>query len=117
MLSKTFLLVGLCSLVHAAFSAAQYRSYLRVSEQPFTGSLPVDIILQTVFSLLVTIASLVGVQCGHFKVIQADNDFAKKRYDQVFGTQNSFFNFNHRGRLLCSVNAQRSEHEPQSLQQ
>jgi hypothetical protein len=99
MLQKVVLIVGLCSLLHAAFSAAQYRSYLRVSEQQFTGSLPLDIIVQAFLSLMVTLYSVVSIS-GAFKVIQADDDYAKKRHDILFSAQSSFFTFNHRGRIL-----------------
>lgn len=96
---KIILLVGFCSLMHAAFSAAQYRSFLRVSEQNFTGSLPMDIVLQAGFSLILTLYMVVVVS-GQFKVIQAEDDFSKRQSDQVFSTQNSFLTFNHRGKIL-----------------
>ncbi|KAJ6222884.1 hypothetical protein RDWZM_001429 [Blomia tropicalis] len=54
--------------MHAAFSAAQYRSFLRVSEQNFTGSLPMDIVLQAGFSLILTLYMVVVVS-GQFKEI------------------------------------------------
>ena len=104
MLSKTLLVLGFCSLLHAAFSAAQYRSFLRVSEQKFTGQLPADIIAQAVVSLLVTMYSVVAVS-GQFKVIYADDDFAKQQHASVFSTPKSFLTFNHRGRILTRVAA------------
>ena len=100
MLQKVLLVLGFSSLVHSAFSAAQYRSFLRVSEQNFTGTLPADIIVQAVLSLLLTMYSVVSVS-GQFKVIYADDGFSKQRHDQVFATQQkSFLVFNHRGRIL-----------------
>lgn len=99
MVYKMLLAFGFCSLLHAAFSAAQYRSFLRVSEQQFTGHLPGDIIAQAIISLFIAMYSVVSVS-GDFKVIQADDDFSKQRYDLVFSTQKSFVNFKHRGRIL-----------------
>lgn len=101
MFFKLMLICGLCSLFHAAFSAAQYRSYLRVSEQKFTGSLPMDIMIQAFVSLLVTLYSVVSIYCN-FKVIFANDDFANKSYGHMFSTPPSLVTFNHRGRILTS---------------
>lgn len=101
MFFKLMLICGLCSLFHAAFSAAQYRSYLRVSEQKFTGSLPMDIMIQAFVSLLVTLYSVVSIYCN-FKVIFANDDFVTKSYGHVFSTPPSLVTFNHRGRILTS---------------
>lgn len=99
MLSKFWLVLGLCSLLHSAFSAAQYRSYLRVSEQKFTGSLPMDIVVQAFVSLILTLYSVVSIYCN-FKVIFANDDYVTKSYGNVFSTPPSFIRFNHRGRIL-----------------
>lgn len=99
-LGKLGVVLGLISLAHAAFSAAQYRGFLRVSEQLFDGQLPADIIAQTIVSLLVLLYSIVTVS-GELKVIKGDLSFGSKRHDQVFGTHPpSFYTFNHRGALL-----------------
>ncbi|KAH9408588.1 Membrane magnesium transporter 1 [Tyrophagus putrescentiae] len=99
MLSKIILVLGFCSLLHAAFSAAQYRSFLRVAEQDFTGHLPADIIAQAVVSLLITMYGVVSIS-GQFKVIYADDDFDRQKQDLVFSTPKSFVTFNHRGQIL-----------------
>ena len=46
---KVLLFGGLLSLLHAAYSAAQHRNYLRLTERDFT-SLPSDIFVQCLFS-------------------------------------------------------------------
>lgn len=102
MMLKLVLVLGLGSLLHAAFSAAQYRSYLRVSQQKFTGSLPADIVLQALVSLLAVLYAIVSVT-GHFKAIAANDDLVSKGHDSVFSSQLSFATFNHRGRLLVSI--------------
>ena len=50
---KVAVTCGLLSLFHAAYSAAQHRAYLRMTEQDFTH-LPADILLQIFISLFVT---------------------------------------------------------------
>ncbi|EGT52906.1 hypothetical protein CAEBREN_09463 [Caenorhabditis brenneri] len=47
-------IVSLLSLIHCAYSAAQHRFYLRLTEQPFV-SLPADVVAQTVISLIALI--------------------------------------------------------------
>lgn len=102
MLTKLGLSLGLLSLLHAAFSAAQYRSYLRVTEQPFVN-LPLDIIVQALASLLIVLYLTVSI-AGNFKVISADEMLAAKRQDVLFATsQPSFQVFDHRGRVLSAL--------------
>ncbi|KAL1425288.1 hypothetical protein MTO96_019432 [Rhipicephalus appendiculatus] len=62
---KLMATLGIVGLVHAAISAAQHRSYLRLTEQDFTV-LPLDIIFQSVLCLLIT---MYGTMCiaGDFK--------------------------------------------------
>lgn len=48
---KMMCLGALASLVHCAYSAAQHRSYLRLTGDEFEA-LPLDIVLQTLLSLL-----------------------------------------------------------------
>ncbi|CAI5440973.1 unnamed protein product [Caenorhabditis angaria] len=47
-------IISLVSLLHCAYSAAQHRSYLRLTEQPFIN-LPSDVLAQTIVSLLALI--------------------------------------------------------------
>src|SRR5437016_2225993 len=90
------ILQWLVSLVHAAFSAAQYRSHLRLVEKAFSGLLPLDIIIQTVVSLIIVMAGVVS-QSGDLKEIRALDD---SKYKSIETTTNrpSFYLFNHRGR-------------------
>lgn len=97
-LSHTLVVVGLLSLLHAAFSAAQHRSFLRLMEQDFSGLLPLDIVLQTLLSLLVTMVGVVA-QNGDFREIRALDDSKYKSIETINNRQ-SFYIFNHRGRLL-----------------
>ena len=50
-MDKFIVTLGLVALAHAAYSAAQHRTYLRVSERDFTG-LPTDILAQTLVDML-----------------------------------------------------------------
>lgn len=97
-MSKTLLIIGFVSLLHAAYSAAQHRSHLRLVEQEFDGLLPLDIILQALISLMVSMMGIVNV-CGQFKEIRALDDLKDKSLDTLYNRPN-FYIYNHRGRLL-----------------
>ena len=66
---KLFVIVGLIALAHAAYSAAQHRSYLRLTEQEFT-TLPIDILVQCLAGLTITCYGIVRV-VGKFREIKA----------------------------------------------
>ena len=118
---KTLTYLGLVSLLHAAFSAAQHKSYRRLVRQEvqvsdvtstinsddsiivnfFTTTatnLPLDIVLQTIISALVVLASLVA-RSGEFKEIRTLDDLNRKP-STLWENQPSLYVFNHRGRLL-----------------
>ncbi|EDW75497.1 uncharacterized protein Dwil_GK23889 [Drosophila willistoni] len=95
--NKLLLVAGFASLAHAAFSAAHHRTYLRLTEQEWT-SLPLDVILQTVVSLVLVIYNIIEV-VGNFKEIRATVDMQQKTWDTL-GNFPSFYSFNHRGRAL-----------------
>jgi len=97
-MSRFLVVVGLLSLLHSAYSAAQHRSYLRLVEQEFQGFLPLDILLQTIVSLVVTMIGVVKVS-GDFKEIRALDDVKYKNIDTI-SNRPSFYIFNHRGRLM-----------------
>lgn len=97
-MAKSLVILGLLSLAHAAFSAAQHRSYLRLVEQDFQGFLPVDILLQTVLSLVITMVGVVN-SAGSLKEIRALDD-SKYNSIETIVNRPSFYIFNHRGRLL-----------------
>ncbi|VDK80514.1 unnamed protein product [Cylicostephanus goldi] len=63
-------LASLASLLHCAYSAAQHRSYLRLTEQPFI-SLPADVLAQTIISLIALIYGATHV-AGAFQHIKSD---------------------------------------------
>lgn len=102
-LGNFFIIFGLLALVHSAYSAAQHRSYLRLAERDF-DYLPVDIVVQTVLSLLVTISGVTLV-AGEFKEIRATNELQNKSFEDL-GRSSSFYTFSHRGRVLSSVYSQ-----------
>ncbi|XP_023210439.1 ER membrane protein complex subunit 5 [Centruroides vittatus] len=94
---KVLVIVGLLSLIHAAYSAAQHRSYLRLTEQEFT-QLPLDIIVQSVIGLIATMYGVLYV-AGDFKEIRATVELENKSFE-TYGNRPSFYIFNHRGRVL-----------------
>ncbi|XP_065343920.1 ER membrane protein complex subunit 5 [Cloeon dipterum] len=94
---KVILITGFLSLFHSAFSAAQHRTYLRLTEQEF-DSLPLDILSQGILSLFVTMYGLLHV-VGEFKEIRATVELEEKTWDLV-GNNPSFYSFNHRGKTL-----------------
>ena len=97
---KFLVVVGLLALFHAAYSAAQHRAYLRMTEQEFTR-LPLDILSQTLFGLLLTCFG-VSTVVGTFKEIRAVADLEKRTWDSV-NSRTSFYVFNHRGKkFFCN---------------
>lgn len=111
MLLKTLTYLGVISLLHAAFSAAQHKSYRRIIREEvftedanksgydfFASSLPTDIILQAIISMFVVLCCLIA-RSGTFREIQTLDDLNRKPTD-MFENQPSFYVFNHRGRIL-----------------
>ncbi|CAO1363655.1 unnamed protein product [Diamesa hyperborea] len=96
MFQKAVLSCGLLSLVHAAYSAAQHRTYLRITEQEFSA-LPLDIIIQAVVSLAIVVYSVLAI-VGEFKEIRAAIDLQEKSWETL--ACSSFYIFNHRGKSL-----------------
>ncbi|XP_029786698.1 membrane magnesium transporter 1 isoform X1 [Suricata suricatta] len=68
--------VGLFALAHAAFSAAQHRSYMRLTEKE-DESLPIDIVLQTLLAFAVTCYGIVHI-AGEFKDMDATSELKNK---------------------------------------
>ncbi|XP_032697340.1 membrane magnesium transporter 1, partial [Lontra canadensis] len=89
--------VGLFALAHAAFSAAQHRSYMRLTEKE-DESLPIDIVLQTLLAFAVTCYGIVHI-AGEFKDMDATSELKNKTFDTL-RNHPSFYVFNHRGRVL-----------------
>jgi len=97
MLHRFVLALGFLSLFHAAYSAAQHRSYLRINEQKFTH-LPFDIIIQAITSLFVIMYGVLHI-AGDFKEIKASADLENKTWD-TYRNIPSFYMFNHRGKTF-----------------
>ncbi|KAK3927082.1 Membrane magnesium transporter 1 [Frankliniella fusca] len=94
---KFIFVLGISSLLHAAYSAAQHRAYLRITEQEFVG-LPIDILIQGIVSLFVTMYGIMTL-AGEFKEIRSTVDLESKTWE-TFRNCPSFYTFNHRGRAL-----------------
>ncbi|XP_045143151.1 ER membrane protein complex subunit 5-like [Echinops telfairi] len=97
LLWKGVLAMGLFALAHAAFSATQHRSYMRLTEKE-DESLPIDIVLQTLLAFAVTCCGIVPM-AGEFKDMDATSELKKKTFDTL-RNHPSFYVFNHRGRVL-----------------
>ncbi|XP_074125523.1 ER membrane protein complex subunit 5 [Sminthopsis crassicaudata] len=89
--------LGLFALAHAAFSAAQHRSYMRLTEKE-DEDLPIDIVLQTLLAFAVTCYGIVHL-AGEFKDMDATSELKNKTLDTL-RNHPSFYVFNHRGRVL-----------------
>ncbi|KAG9340983.1 hypothetical protein JZ751_020177 [Albula glossodonta] len=94
---KGFVGIGLFALAHAAFSAAQHRSYMRLTEKE-NETLPIDIVLQTLLAFVVTCYGIVHI-AGEFKEMDASSELKNKTFDTL-KNHPSFYVFNHRGRVL-----------------
>uniref|UniRef100_A0A224Y1L0 Membrane magnesium transporter n=1 Tax=Panstrongylus lignarius TaxID=156445 RepID=A0A224Y1L0_9HEMI len=97
---KIITCVGLFLLLHSAYSAAQHRSYLRITGQEFT-SLPLDILIQGIASLFVTMYGIIYV-AGDFKEIRATVALESKTWETQRNLP-SFYIFNHRGKMLSTT--------------
>uniref|UniRef100_A0A8C4U2A5 Membrane magnesium transporter 1 n=1 Tax=Falco tinnunculus TaxID=100819 RepID=A0A8C4U2A5_FALTI len=89
--------LGLFALAHAAFSAAQHRSYMRLTEKE-DETLPIDIVLQTLLAFAVTCYGIAHI-AGEFKDMDATSELKNKTFDTL-RNHPSFYVFNHRGRVL-----------------
>ncbi|XP_041969809.1 ER membrane protein complex subunit 5 [Aricia agestis] len=94
-LHKTIICFGFISLFHSAFSAAQHRSYLRITSQEFT-TLPLDINIQAVLSLFVILWSVLNV-AGSLREIPAAAEMNTNSWETQ-SNLSSFSVFCHRGK-------------------
>lgn len=99
LMHKFILLAGFLSLFHSAYSAAQHRMYLRITEQEFT-TLPLDILLQGIGSLFIVMYAVLSI-AGNFKEIRATVDLESKSWETQRNLP-AFYMFNHRGKSLSS---------------
>ncbi|KPI98483.1 PREDICTED: membrane magnesium transporter 1 [Papilio xuthus] len=95
---RIIVLVGFISLFHSAFSAAQHRTYLRITSQEFT-TLPLDIVLQAVLSLFAVMWGVLNV-AGNLREIPAAAELNNTKWETQRNLP-SFYIFNHRGRALA----------------
>lgn len=111
-MGKFILTVGLIGLCHAAYSATQHRNYLRLTDadkslEQLGGAggaraataLPIDIVVQTLFSLVLSCIGLIGIS-AKFRPIKITSEWENKTWDNV-GNRTSFWTFQHRGFNSC----------------
>ncbi|CAG9784723.1 unnamed protein product [Diatraea saccharalis] len=96
---KVIVFVGYLSLFHSAFSAAQHRSYLRITSQEFT-TLPLDIVVQAVLSLFAIMWGVLNL-AGNLREILAAAELNNLTWETQCNMP-SFAIFNHRGRSLSA---------------
>lgn len=114
-MGKIILTLGLIGLCHAAYSATQHKSYMRLTEHDMDSSsstfssLPVDILVQTVVCLFLSCLGVIQVS-AKFKPIKITSEWENKTWDNV-ANRTSFYSFSHRGKFLFSD----SESENQRL--
>lgn len=84
-------------MVHAGYSAAQYRRFIRITEQEYS-SLPTDVLVQCLMSLVLTMYGVVHI-AGDFREIRATIQLENKTWESA-GNRPSFYTFSHRGRNL-----------------
>ncbi|XP_068621463.1 ER membrane protein complex subunit 5 [Battus philenor] len=99
-LNKFLVIVGFISLFHSAFSAAQHRSYLRITSQEFT-TLPLDIVVQAVVSLFAVMWGVLNI-AGNLREIPAAAELNNVKWETQRNLP-SFYIFNHRGRSLSPI--------------
>lgn len=96
-LDKLWVCLGLLALAHAAYSAAQHRAYLRLTEQEFTA-LPIDILIQSIVGLVLVCFGIVRV-VGIFREIKASAEIEKRNWESL-SNRPAFYTFAHRGKFL-----------------
>nr|XP_044988068.1 ER membrane protein complex subunit 5-like [Jaculus jaculus] len=94
---KALLAAGLLALAHAAFSAAQHRSYMRLTEEE-EEPLPADIVLQTLLAFALACYGTVHA-AGEFRDVDAASELRSKTA-AALRSRPSFSVFNHRARVL-----------------
>jgi len=102
-MDKFILIASLITLLHAAYSAAQHRAFLRLTERDYT-TLPTDILIQTLAGLAMSCFAIVRI-VGCFKeirVVSEDDSGSTKLWDS-FGSRSAFYNFYHRGSVLSRL--------------
>ncbi|KAF6029770.1 MMGT1 [Bugula neritina] len=90
--------IGILLSLHAAYSAAQHRTYLRITEREYQ-MLPVDVLIQTALSLILTCCGVIILKIANLKEIRANADTEHKTWE-TFGNRSNFYVFNHRGRVI-----------------
>lgn len=98
-IGRALVTFGIISLIHAGYSAVQYKTYLKLTEEEFVN-LPVDVIVQVMFSLILSVFGIVKV-AGELRDIHAAAELAHRSWE-TFGNRPSFYNFNHRGKIMFS---------------
>lgn len=104
--------IGLFALAHAAFSAAQHRSYMRLTEKE-DESLPADIVLQILLAFVVTCYGIVHI-AGEFTDMDATSELKNKTFDTL-SNHPSFYVFNHRGRVLFQTSDAANSSDQEAL--
>ena len=106
-MGKLLLTIGLIGLCHAAYSATQHRSYIRLTEHDLDEStkrsgaftdLPLDILAQTIVSLLLSCVGVISTS-AKFRPIKITSEWENKTWDNI-SNRSSFYSFNHRGMYL-----------------
>jgi len=98
--------LGLGCLLHAAYSAAEWRQISRYADMQ-DMILPIDIVIQTVLSLLLTMFGVLHI-AGEFKEIRATVELEGQSWENL-KNRPSFYTFGHRGRVFSPL------YEPPSL--
>ena len=71
---KGLLFASLGLLFHAAYSAAEWRSYARKSEQVQSDSIPLDITLETVIGLSLAMVAVLKIGGKSFSRVSAKSE-------------------------------------------
>ncbi|XP_067937641.1 ER membrane protein complex subunit 5-like [Watersipora subatra] len=94
--------MGIALSLHAAYSAAQHRTYLRITEQEYR-LLPLDILIQTFIALFLICYGVIAWKLHSLREIRANADTEHKTWE-TFGNRSNFYVFSHRGRFVFETN-------------
>jgi len=95
--NRGIVFTGMGILLHAAYSAAEWRQLSRYADMT-DMVLPLDIVLQTLLALLLTMFGVIHI-AGDFKEVRATVELETKSWETL-RNRPSFYTFSNRGRVF-----------------
>ncbi|KAI3386756.1 hypothetical protein SNEBB_004758 [Seison nebaliae] len=104
-MANSWLIFGLTLIIHSAYSAARYRSYIRLtteSTEDENQSLPYDILLEAIIGLIIVIYGSMASSFRQFKSLNIASEFKGKTWDST-GNRLNFAHFSHYNQRAINI--------------